>query len=50
MLLQGVLFGIGEGLLFMPVILLLPEWFSQRRGLAAGIIFAGSGIGGNFLY
>lgn len=46
LLLQGVLFGIGGGLLYMPVILYLPEWFSQRRGLATGIIFAGAGIGG----
>ena len=45
-LLQGVFFGIGGGLVYMPAIMLLPEWFSQRRGLAAGIIFAGSGLGG----
>ncbi|OCH87540.1 MFS general substrate transporter [Obba rivulosa] len=45
-LLQGVLFGIGAGLLYFPVILLLPQWFVRRRGLAGGIIFAGSGVGG----
>lgn len=33
-------------MLYMPVIVLLSEWFVQRRGLAGGIIFAGSGIGG----
>ena len=33
-------------MLYAPVILLLPEWFSERRGLACGIIFAGNGIGG----
>ena len=45
-LLQGVLFGIGGGMLYVPVIKLLPEWFSERRGLASGIIFAGGGVGG----
>lgn len=33
-------------MLYMPVINLLSEWFVQRRGLAGGIIFAGSGVGG----
>ncbi|EIW61883.1 MFS general substrate transporter [Trametes versicolor FP-101664 SS1] len=45
-LLQGVGFGIGGGLLYVPVIKLLSEWFSERRGLAGGIIFAGGGVGG----
>ncbi|KAI0671132.1 MFS general substrate transporter [Trametes maxima] len=45
-LLQGVGVGIGGGFVYMPVIKLLPEWFSERRGLAGGIIFAGTGVGG----
>ena len=45
-LLQGVGVGMGGGLVYMPVIKLLPEWFSERRGLAGGIIFAGTGVGG----
>ena len=45
-LLQGVGVGVGGGCLYMPVIRLLPEWFSERRGLAAGIIFSGTGVGG----
>ncbi|KAI0370193.1 MFS general substrate transporter [Pilatotrama ljubarskyi] len=45
-LLQGVGFGISGGLLYVPVIKLLSEWFSERRGLAGGIIFAGGGVGG----
>ncbi|KDQ61483.1 hypothetical protein JAAARDRAFT_54850 [Jaapia argillacea MUCL 33604] len=44
--LQGVMFGIGGGLLYVPVIIWLPEWFVERRGLASGLIFGGSGIGG----
>ncbi|CAL1714316.1 unnamed protein product [Somion occarium] len=43
---SGVGFGIGGGMLYMPVINLLSEWFIERRGLAGGIIFAGSGVGG----
>lgn len=27
----------------------MPEWFSARRGLAGGIIFAGGGVGGTFV-
>ncbi|KAI0771942.1 MFS general substrate transporter [Trametes elegans] len=45
-LLQGVGFGISGGLLYVPVIKLMNEWFSERRGLAGGIIFAGGGVGG----
>ncbi|KDQ61480.1 hypothetical protein JAAARDRAFT_66589 [Jaapia argillacea MUCL 33604] len=45
-MLQGVFFGIGGGLLYVPVIIWLPEWFSERRGLAGSFIFGGSGIGG----
>ncbi|RPD73239.1 MFS general substrate transporter [Lentinus tigrinus ALCF2SS1-7] len=45
-LLQGVGVGIGGGILYMPVIKLVPEWFSERRGLAGGIIFSGTGVGG----
>ena len=33
-------------MLYNPVIRLLPEWFSERRGLAGGIIFSGTGLGG----
>ncbi|CAL1714360.1 unnamed protein product [Somion occarium] len=44
--LQGVGLGIAGSLLYWPVIFLVSEWFVQRKGLASGIIFAGSGIGG----
>ena len=43
---EGVGVGVGGGLLYMPIIKLLPEWFSERRGLAGGIIYAGKGVGG----
>ncbi|TCD66437.1 hypothetical protein EIP91_001373 [Steccherinum ochraceum] len=45
-LLQGVGLGIGSGMLYWPTMFLIPDWFVRRRGLAGGIIFAGSGIGG----
>ncbi|CAL1714358.1 unnamed protein product [Somion occarium] len=45
-LLQGVGLGIAGGLLYWPIISFVSEWFVQRRGLAGGIIYAGSGIGG----
>ncbi|KAI0788899.1 major facilitator superfamily domain-containing protein [Abortiporus biennis] len=48
-LLQGVGLGIGGGMLYWPVISLVSDWFVERRGLAGGIIFAGSGAGG-FLF
>ncbi|CCM02672.1 uncharacterized protein FIBRA_04777 [Fibroporia radiculosa] len=49
-MLQGVLFGISAGLMYFPILVLLPQWFVQRRGLATGIIFSGSGLGGEFLF
>ncbi|CAE6488209.1 unnamed protein product [Rhizoctonia solani] len=42
----GILFGIGGGGLYAPVIIYLSEWFTVRRGLAAAIVFGGSGAGG----
>ena len=43
---QGVLYGLGGTLLYNPAILFLQEWFSRRRGLAFGIMWSGTGIGG----
>ncbi|TFK98066.1 major facilitator superfamily domain-containing protein [Pterulicium gracile] len=45
-LLQGIVFGLAGGVLYVPIIMWLSEWFVERRGLAGGIIFGGSGIGG----
>ncbi|KDN35921.1 MFS general substrate transporter [Tilletiaria anomala UBC 951] len=44
--LQGVGAGLGAGLAFTPVLLLLPQWFDKKRGFASGLIFSGSTLGG----
>jgi MFS family permease len=46
LLFQGIFYGICSGITFTPVILWLPQWFDKRRGLASGIIYSGSGLGG----
>ncbi|KAH8746907.1 major facilitator superfamily domain-containing protein [Diaporthe sp. PMI_573] len=43
---QGVLFGIGMGLLFVPSYGIVSQWFTRRRALANGIAIAGAGLGG----
>jgi MFS family permease len=43
---QGLLMGIGSCLSFMPSITVTPTWFNTHRGLAMGIVSAGTGIGG----
>jgi MFS family permease len=45
LLTQGVLIGVGSGLLLTPCIAILPPYFSKRRALALGISDAGSPIG-----
>ncbi|WWC64055.1 uncharacterized protein I303_106662 [Kwoniella dejecticola CBS 10117] len=43
---QGVLLGIGTCLAYMPAVTVAPTWYDRRRGLAMGIIMAGTGVGG----
>ncbi|KAJ7088369.1 MFS general substrate transporter [Mycena belliarum] len=45
-LLQGVVYAIGGSLLYLPCISYMSEWFVARRGMANGILFAGSSTGG----
>ncbi|KAM0751416.1 putative monocarboxylic acid transporter [Meredithblackwellia eburnea MCA 4105] len=35
-----------SGLLYLPAATLLFEWFAAKRGLASGIMYAGTGLGG----
>ena len=43
---QGAMIGFGTGLLYIPSIHVISQWFSKKRSLANGICAAGSGIGG----
>ncbi|KAJ8080184.1 hypothetical protein PM082_017014 [Marasmius tenuissimus] len=47
--LQGVLYAIGGSLLDYPCISFMSEWFVERRGLANGVLFAGTAAGGMIL-
>ncbi|KAK0549977.1 hypothetical protein OC846_002594 [Tilletia horrida] len=44
--LQGVIPGVAGGIAFLPAQMWLSEWFVQRRGSAAALLYLGSGIGG----
>jgi MFS family permease len=43
---QGVMYGIGALMVYFPAMFLIDEWFVERKGLAFGISWAGTGIGG----
>ncbi|KAI2467528.1 MFS general substrate transporter [Annulohypoxylon bovei var. microspora] len=43
---QGILYAIGGGIAYSPCILYLDEWFVQRKGLAYGIMWSGTGLAG----
>jgi MFS family permease len=43
---QGLVFGMGLGLIFIPVAAVVPQWFTTKRSLASGISLAGAGLGG----
>ncbi|KAH9934336.1 major facilitator superfamily domain-containing protein [Fomitopsis serialis] len=42
---EGILFGIGSSLAYIPAIGLPSQWFAKRRSLATSIASSGSGIG-----
>ncbi|KAI8880307.1 MFS general substrate transporter, partial [Backusella circina FSU 941] len=43
---QGVLFGMGSSFIYVASMSAVPHWFTNRRGLAFGIVTSGAGIGG----
>ena len=43
---QGVMYGIGELILYYPIIDLINEWFIKKRGLAYGIMCCSAGLSG----
>ncbi|KAJ2818110.1 hypothetical protein GGI24_005197, partial [Coemansia furcata] len=46
---QGIVFGAGAALVFIPAVSMPAQWFTGKRALAVGIVVAGSGIGGLWL-
>lgn len=43
---SGILLGVGISLCFITVSVTPAQYFSRKRGLANGIVFAGGGLGG----
>jgi MFS family permease len=43
---QGVITGVGVGLLFTPAVAVVSTYFTRNRGLALGIATSGAGFGG----
>ena len=43
---QGVLYAIGGSICYCPCILYMEEWFIRRKGLAYGVMWSGTGLGG----
>lgn len=43
---QGVIFGLGVGIMTLTSASILNEWFATRRGLAFGVVFGGGGVFG----
>ncbi|KAA8911064.1 hypothetical protein TRICI_003945 [Trichomonascus ciferrii] len=43
---QGISFGMGIGLLYIPTAAVVPQWFTTKRSLASGVAVSGAGLGG----
>ncbi|KAI9709157.1 MAG: hypothetical protein M1828_002548 [Chrysothrix sp. TS-e1954] len=43
---QGIMYGTGWVVTFTPFLIMLNEWFDEKRGLAYGILYGSSGISG----
>lgn len=46
---QGIFYAIGGSIAYAPCILLIEDWFDRRKGLAFGVMYAGTGLGGAVL-
>uniref|UniRef100_A0A060TBD7 ARAD1D27170p n=1 Tax=Blastobotrys adeninivorans TaxID=409370 RepID=A0A060TBD7_BLAAD len=46
MLCQGILFGIGSSMAYLPPVVCGPPYFTKHRGIAMGAVFSGTGFGG----
>ncbi len=43
---QVAIYALGGCIIYYPTLLYIDEWFIQRKGLAFGIMWAGTGAGG----
>ncbi|KAM0255031.1 hypothetical protein ACHAQJ_006179 [Trichoderma viride] len=43
---QGALYGIGGSIAYNPCLMYVDEWFDRRKGLAFGLMWSGTGLGG----
>ncbi|KAL8673565.1 MAG: hypothetical protein Q9168_002019 [Polycauliona sp. 1 TL-2023] len=43
---QGLIYGLGGAFMYEPRLFYLDQWFIARKGLAYGILWAGTGLGG----
>lgn len=48
MVAQGVCTGLGMGLLYIPSLAIVPQYFHRRKALAMGLVVSGSSCGGIF--
>ena len=46
---QGIFYALGGSIAYAPCILLMEQWFDRRKGLAFGVMWAGTGLGGAVL-
>ncbi|KAL7004056.1 hypothetical protein EMMF5_006385 [Cystobasidiomycetes sp. EMM_F5] len=45
----GIMYPIGASAVYLPATTLLFEWFARKRGLANGLMYSGTGLGGAIL-
>ncbi|TFA98762.1 Monocarboxylate transporter 10 [Trichoderma ghanense] len=43
---QGALYGIGGSIAYNPCLMYVDQWFDRRKGLAFGLMWSGTGLGG----
>lgn len=43
---QGVMYGVGASLSYLPPVVCGPQYWDKRRGIAMGLVFSGTGVGG----
>lgn len=45
-LIWGILIGIGATFCLLPIMAIVPRWFTKKRGIATGMVMSGMGVGG----